>query len=160
MVSSLDELTEVTEICKEVRKQLINIKQMNAAITIDTRYHQGRALNGRLGSHRVICQQLKISDHERRIVVNVYKLFKGHESTMTNFFERDECFRNLTGPQIKMLRTILDDPVNDALQELLDFTTEEFRSEVEPTPDTYQDVGPSSESDKFGLPLDLEFGPQ
>ena len=110
---------------------------MNAAITIDARYHQGRALNGRIGSNRVICRQLEISDHERRIVVNVYKLFKGHESIMTNFFERDDYFRNLTGPQIKELCTILDDPVNDALQELLNFTTEDFQSEVEPTPTTY-----------------------
>src|SRR5437588_10363815 len=131
---------------------------MNTTITIDARYHQGRALNGRLGSHRVICQQLGISDHERRIAVNVYKLFKEHESTMTNFFERDECFRNLTGPQIKMLRTILDDLVNDALQELLDFTTEDFWSKVEPTLTVYQDVRLNSESDKFDLLLNLEIG--
>ena len=75
---------------------------------------------------------------------------------MANFFEKDEYLRNLTGPQIKTLRTILDDLVNDALQELLDFTTEEFRSEVEPTPAAYQDVRPKPESDKFA-PLDLEF---
>ena len=75
---------------------------------------------------------------------------------MTNFFEKDDCFRNLTGPQIKELCTILDNSVNDALQELLDFTTEDFQSEVKPTPTTYQDVGPNSESDKFGLLLDLE----
>ena len=55
IISLLDELTEATEICKEARKQLTNIKQMNAAITINARYHQGRALKGRLGSHRVIC---------------------------------------------------------------------------------------------------------
>ena len=160
VVSSLDELTEATEICKEARKQLTNIKQMNAAITINARYHQGRALKGRLGSHRVICQQLRISDYERRVAVNVYRLSKGHESTMANFFEKDECLRNLTGPQIKMLHAILDDPVNDALQELLDFTTEDFQSEVEPTPDAYQDMRPNPESVEFNSFLDLDFGPQ
>src|SRR5437588_12000007 len=106
---------------------------MNTTITIDARYHQGRALNRRLESNRVICRQLEIIDHERRIAVNMYKLFKEHESIMTNFFEKDDYFRNLTEPQIKELCAILDDPVNDALQELLDFTTEDFQSEVEPT---------------------------
>jgi hypothetical protein len=145
VVSSLDELNDASEICEAAKKQLINIKQMNAAITINARYHQGRALNGRLGSHRSICKQLGISDHERRIAANTYKLFKGHEELMANFFAKDDCFRNLTGPQVNTLRSIIEDPVNDAIQELLDFTGVDFRSEVEPTPAADQDVVPSSE---------------
>src|SRR3954464_2104701 len=67
VVSSLDELNDASEICKVARKQLNSIRQMSAAITINARYHQGRALHGRLGSYRTICKQLGITDHERRV---------------------------------------------------------------------------------------------
>ena len=153
MVSSLDELHDPFEICQVAEKQLRDITKMKRSITINARYHQGRALKKKGGSWKNLQNELKLESHQRRITENVYYLFKEHEYLLPIYFGRDNAFNKVDNKHLRQLREVLNelsegpsDPINQDLADLLTFDDEGVIS----FPPADEDVMPTQECDGNG----------
>src|SRR5437588_6165433 len=153
VVSSLDELHDPFEICQITEKQLRDIMKMKRSITINARYHQGRALKKKGGSQKNLQNELKLESHQRRIAENVYYLFKEHEYLLPVYFGRDDAFNKVDNKHLRQLREVLNklsegpsDPINQDLADLLTFDDEGVIS----FPPTDEDVMPTQECDGNG----------
>ena len=72
-----------------------DITKMKRSITINARYHQGRALKKKGGSWKNLQNELKLESHQRRIAENIYYLFREHEYLLPVYFGRDDAFNKV-----------------------------------------------------------------
>jgi hypothetical protein len=132
VTSSLETLTEVTEIVKEAQRQLEAITRMNRSITINARYHQGRAVKRQrsLGKKQ---KGIGLTTSEATMVERIYDLFVGHAHLIYRYYGKEEPFYRITKKNVIDLRAFIDghynnDRINVDLDEILDFRFEDESS--------------------------------
>lgn len=114
-LSSLDNLTQASEILKEAKLQLEFLHRASRSVEINIRYHQGRAMSIDAG-----CES-GLTAYERRTAQNAYQLFKRHDFLIPHCYGRTTDIFKLTSDNIRQLRSYLEDPINDELDEICDF---------------------------------------
>jgi hypothetical protein len=86
------------------------------------------------------------------MVNRVYQLFQGHEWIARTFYGSVRDIGRLTYAEIGSLRDTIkkpEDPLNEVLNDVLDFTGPEFRSEDGPDRSGDLDDTPSSQEPPF-----------
>jgi hypothetical protein len=137
VLSPLESLTEPLLIYTHASQHLSYLRQLSRSLETNIRYHQGRALA--LDDPRNATMTSGLSPYEKRAATNVYQLFRDHEWLISRYTGTIRTLAKITNPEIKELRGLLHDPINDDLEELLD-----FRFEGEPSIDGDLDVSPDS----------------
>jgi hypothetical protein len=141
-LSPLNTLEDAELICSEARVQAKYLRNLTNSLETNINFHRGRAL---LLRRRTIDQSL-LTPYETRIATRTYSLFKGFEVLIGNYFGKPIEISKLTDQEIRQLRSLLHDPVNDELNNILD-----FRFEDESISDEDLDVSPNSPTQRFTL---------
>ena len=126
VLSPLNQINEALLINLEVQNQLGYLHRLTRSLETNIRYHQGRAIeierkNGSVNP----AQDLGIPAYEAKVSTKVYKLFKGADCLIGYFFGKVADITNLSDFEIGQLRAYIEDPINDGLDELLDFRFED-----------------------------------
>ena len=153
VVIDLKDMTNATQIFNESKKQLATVHQLSNSITLNARYHQGRAVE--LPEPKIVVMKKNIW----AITRNVYNLFKGHEELIPYYKGPITQLAKLTGENVKDLRTFMDqvkfDKINLHLDELLD---SKFEDELFPTDEGDVTVSPKMiKKEQFPELATLEF---
>src|SRR5580692_756353 len=112
-LSSLDGLTDPTQLVTETKAQLGYVRFLARSLETHVRFHQGRAL--------AMTGDLDLTKHEKHTATNVYRLFRGFEWLVQNYSGSPTDIDKLTEGEIIQLRGLLQDPINDELEAILDF---------------------------------------
>ena len=83
---------------------------------------------------------LGINEYDTKAARRIYKLFKGVDVLIGFFYRKTVDVVKLTDHEIKQLRALVEDPINDDLDEILNFNDFPDRFEDKPFPDGDLDV--------------------
>ena len=111
--SPLENYNKPEDLMIETEKQLQYVRRISRSVETAIRYHQGRAI--RLGVTG------KLTKHEKSMASKVYALFTDFEWLIQNYQGSPTEIEKLSNSEIRMLRGLLQDPINDDLSDLLNF---------------------------------------
>ena len=111
--SPLESYTEPDLLMIETEKQLQYVRRLSRSLETHIRYHQGRALYLKTTGN--------LTKHEKSMAKKVYTLFADFEWLIQNYQGSPTEIEKLSDNEIRMLRGLLQDPINDDLGDLLNF---------------------------------------